>query len=94
MLRLPIDRLPEHRERHPGGGLPNGVQHDAQGVVTGTYRDPARAVMGINLFVSSTVFDRPILSVIRAVVPFLLLMLFCLVVSVWVPGLSLWLVEN
>jgi len=45
--------------------------------------------MGINLFVSSTVFKRPIVQVIRACVPFLLLMLFCLAVIVWVPSLSL-----
>ncbi|MFT4622088.1 MAG: C4-dicarboxylate transporter DctM subunit [Myxococcota bacterium] len=49
--------------------------------------------MGINLFVASTVFERPILEVIRAVVPFLLLMLGCLAVIVWVPELSLFLVE-
>lgn len=49
--------------------------------------------LGINLFVASTVFERPILDVIRAVVPFLLLMLLCLAVIVWVPGLSLFLVE-
>ncbi len=49
--------------------------------------------LGINLFVASTVFNRSILEVIRAVVPFLLLMLFCLVVIVWVPSLSLFLVE-
>ncbi|MBX2801382.1 MAG: TRAP transporter large permease subunit [Myxococcales bacterium] len=45
--------------------------------------------MGINLFVASTVFEKPILEVIRAVIPFLLIMLFCLVVIVWVPWLSL-----
>lgn len=45
--------------------------------------------MGINLFVASTVFERPILEVIRAVVPFLFLMLFCLIVIVAVPWLSL-----
>ena len=49
--------------------------------------------LGINLFVASTVFERPILDVIRSVLPFLLLMLFCLIVIVWVPGLSLWLIE-
>lgn len=49
--------------------------------------------LGINLFVASTVFERPILDVIKAVIPFLLLMLFCLVVIVWVPSLSLFLVE-
>jgi len=50
--------------------------------------------MGINLFVASTVFERPILQVIRAVIPFLLIMLFCLAVIIWVPQLSLFLVEG
>jgi C4-dicarboxylate transporter DctM subunit len=49
--------------------------------------------MGINLFVASTVFDRPLLTVIRAVTPFLLLMLLCLAVVVMVPWLSLALLE-
>lgn len=47
--------------------------------------------MGINLFVASTVFDRPLLEVIRAVLPFLLLMLFALAVIVFFPSLSLFL---
>jgi C4-dicarboxylate transporter DctM subunit len=45
--------------------------------------------MGINLFVASTVFDRPIVTVIKAAFPFLLLMLFCLAVIAWFPQLSL-----
>lgn len=45
--------------------------------------------MGINLFVSSTVFDRPVVDVIKGVVPFFILMLFCLVVIAFVPWLSL-----
>lgn len=49
--------------------------------------------MGINLFVATTTFKRPLLSVIRAVVPFLFIMLFCLAVIVWWPWLSLALVE-
>ena len=49
--------------------------------------------LGINLFVASTVFERPILDVIKSVLPFLLLMLFCLVVIIWVPELSLLLIE-
>ena len=49
--------------------------------------------MGINLFVASTVFDRPIIKVIRGSLPFLLLMLFCLVVIAWFPGLSTMLIE-
>lgn len=45
--------------------------------------------MGINLFVASTVFKRSIVQVIRATIPYMLLMLFCLmVVSFW-PSLSL-----
>jgi len=45
--------------------------------------------MGINLFVSSTVFERSVIEVIRATIPFFLLMLFCLMVIALVPGLSL-----
>ncbi len=45
--------------------------------------------MGINLFVASTVFDRPVVSVIKGAIPFLVLMLLCLaVISAW-PWLSL-----
>ena len=40
--------------------------------------------MGINLFVSSTVFNRSIVDVIKGTVPFLVMMLFCLaVISFW-----------
>jgi C4-dicarboxylate transporter DctM subunit len=49
--------------------------------------------MGINLFVASTVFDRPIVEVIKAVVPFLLLMIFCLGVIVYFPSMSLFLLD-
>ncbi|MEC8382174.1 MAG: TRAP transporter large permease subunit [Myxococcota bacterium] len=48
--------------------------------------------LGINLFVSSTVFNRPVVDVIRATVPFLILMLFCLAVIVALPWLSIALV--
>lgn len=50
--------------------------------------------LGINLFVATTVFERPVLEVIRSVVPFLFLMLFCLLVIVFVPELSLVLIEG
>ncbi len=49
--------------------------------------------MGINLFVATTVFDRPVLEVIRSVLPFLLLMLFCLALIVFFPSLSLVLID-
>ena len=45
--------------------------------------------MGINLFVASTVFERPVVKVIRSALPFLLLMIFCLVVITAFPSLSL-----
>jgi C4-dicarboxylate transporter DctM subunit len=49
--------------------------------------------MGINLFVASTVFNRPIVQVIKSALPFLLLMAFCLVLISWFPALSLALLE-
>ncbi len=50
--------------------------------------------MGINLFVASTVFDRPLLKVIRSVVPFFFVMLVSLVIIVAFPFLSLALVDT
>lgn|GEM_PF-6834 len=50
--------------------------------------------MGINLFVASAVFDRPLVQVMKAVLPFLGLMLFSLAVISWFPQLSLALVEE
>ena len=49
--------------------------------------------MGVNLFVSSTVFNRNIVQVIKATVPFLLAMLFCLGVIAWFEELSLFLLR-
>ena len=49
--------------------------------------------MGINLFVASAVFKRSIVEVIKGVLPFLLLMLFCLAVIAWFPSLSLALLD-
>ena len=44
--------------------------------------------MGINLFVASTVFKQSIVKVIKAALPFLVLMLFSLAVVALVPALS------
>ena len=49
--------------------------------------------MGVNLFVSSTVFNRNIIQVIKATAPFLLMMLFCLAVIAWFEDLSLFLLR-
>ncbi len=45
--------------------------------------------LGLNLFVSSTVFDKSIIQVIRSVIPFTLLMLFALAIISWFPWLSI-----
>jgi tripartite ATP-independent transporter DctM subunit len=46
--------------------------------------------VGINLFISSFRFKKPITEVYKASFPFLLLMLACLLVVTYVPALSLW----
>jgi C4-dicarboxylate transporter DctM subunit len=50
--------------------------------------------MGINLFVASTVFKRPIVDVIKGALPFLGIMLFCLAVVSFFPQLSLFLLPE
>lgn len=48
--------------------------------------------MGINLFVASSVFGKPLVQVIRAALPFTLIMLGALAIITFVPSVSLWLV--
>lgn len=49
--------------------------------------------VGINLFISSFRFKKPITELYRASFPFLLLLLFALVIITYVPSLTLWLVN-
>jgi C4-dicarboxylate transporter DctM subunit len=49
--------------------------------------------LGMNLFISSYRFDRPVLEVVRACVPFFFIMLFCVLVITFWPWLSLVLVR-
>lgn len=49
--------------------------------------------VGINLFISSFRFKRPITELYKASLPFFLLLLVALVIVTYVPVLSLWLVE-
>lgn len=49
--------------------------------------------IGINLFVSSVIFEKPVFRVIRSVLPFLLLLLLGLIAVTYFPKLSLFLVE-
>jgi C4-dicarboxylate transporter, DctM subunit len=46
---------------------------------------------GLNLFVASGAFDRPYVSVVRAVLPWLGLALIALAIITYVPEISLWL---
>jgi tripartite ATP-independent transporter DctM subunit len=48
--------------------------------------------VGLNLFMSSLRFRRPVLSVVRAVLPYILILLLALLLITYVPALSLWLV--
>jgi C4-dicarboxylate transporter, DctM subunit len=45
--------------------------------------------LGINLFVAAMKFNRPVIDVMKGTLPFLLLMLFCLIIIVCFPFLSL-----
>jgi C4-dicarboxylate transporter, DctM subunit len=47
--------------------------------------------LGLNLFVASSVFDKPIVQVIRSVLPFTLLMLVALAAIAFFPSISLFL---
>ncbi|MEJ2686802.1 MAG: TRAP transporter large permease subunit, partial [Gammaproteobacteria bacterium] len=46
--------------------------------------------VGINLFIASQRFGRPVLSLFRAAVPFLVIMLVWLAIVTYVPETSLW----
>ena len=49
--------------------------------------------VGLNLFIASLRFEKPVVRLYQACVPFLGLYLFALVLITYVPGLSLWLVR-
>ena len=49
--------------------------------------------VGLNLFISSYRFEKDITEVYAATVPFLLVLLFCVVIIAYVPDLSLWLLS-
>lgn len=46
---------------------------------------------GLNLFVASGSFDKPYLTIVRAVLPWIGLALLCLAIITYVPEISLWL---
>ena len=46
--------------------------------------------VGLNLFIASYRFDRPIMNVYAATFPFLLILMICVLIIMYWPGLSLW----
>jgi C4-dicarboxylate transporter, DctM subunit len=49
--------------------------------------------VGLNLFISSFRFEKPVASVVRATLPYIGLLLFALILITYIPQLSLYLVE-
>ena len=49
--------------------------------------------VGLNLFISSMRFEKPILTLYRASIPFLLILLLCLALITYVPEISLFFVD-
>ncbi len=49
--------------------------------------------VGLNLFISSLRFGKPIFTVVRSIIPFTLILLLALAIITYVPDLSLWLVR-
>jgi tripartite ATP-independent transporter DctM subunit len=49
--------------------------------------------VGLNLFISSLRFDKPVLTVVRATLPYIGILLAALLLITYVPDLSLWLVR-
>jgi len=50
--------------------------------------------VGMNLFIASFRFDKPVMTLYRATLPFFFLLLFAVLVITYWPGLSLWLVRG
>ncbi len=48
--------------------------------------------VGLNLFISSIRFEKPVFTVVRSILPYLVILLVALIIITYVPDLSLWLV--
>jgi C4-dicarboxylate transporter DctM subunit len=66
------------------------------GIVTSVNVDIGNVTppFGLNLFVASGTFDKPYLTVVRAVLPWLGLALVSLAIVTYFPELSLWLPKH
>jgi C4-dicarboxylate transporter DctM subunit len=50
--------------------------------------------VGMNLFIAGLKFNQPVTTLYRASIPYLLLLMVCLLLVTYLPGLSLWLIGN
>ncbi|MBW2726443.1 MAG: TRAP transporter large permease subunit, partial [Deltaproteobacteria bacterium] len=50
--------------------------------------------VGMNLFISSHRFERPVIEVYRATIPFFMILLLCVLLITYVPAISLFLVAD
>jgi TRAP-type C4-dicarboxylate transport system permease large subunit len=50
--------------------------------------------VGMNLFIASYRFNKPITELYQATLPFMLVLLFCVVVITYVPWLSIWFLDQ
>lgn len=49
--------------------------------------------VGLNLFISSIRFQKPVFTIVRATLPYIGILLIALIIITYIPSLSLWLVE-
>jgi len=49
--------------------------------------------VGLNLFISSFRFQKPVVKLYTAALPFILILILALIIITYVPELSLWLVH-
>lgn len=49
--------------------------------------------VGMNLIVAATAFNEPFSAVVKAVIPFILMMIACLLLITFVPSIAMWLVR-
>jgi TRAP-type C4-dicarboxylate transport system permease large subunit len=49
--------------------------------------------VGLNLFISSLRFHKPVFTVVRSIIPFTIVLLIALVIITYVPSVSLFLVR-
>lgn len=70
-----------------------GIHSVHFGIVTSVNVDIGNITppFGLNLFVASGTFDKPYVTVVRAVLPFLAVALMCLAIVTYLPEISLWL---